>query len=95
VLPRLAADMRRGEGVSAGLLFQQQKQTASLVPHTGADAFEAAATLGPEAASVLGGPLVAGEYQPHPHLHPPGGQQQQLPVATPDAIVTPSQQQLL
>jgi hypothetical protein len=43
---------------------------------------------------------VAGEYQPHSHVHPPGGQQQQqqqqqLPVATPDAIVTPSQQQLL
>lgn len=55
------------ELVSAGALFQDKKQTASLVPQTGSDAFAAAAAAGPSVATVLGGPLVAGEYQPHHH----------------------------
>ena len=54
------------ELASSGLLFSQQKQTASLAPKTGS-AFDAAAAAGPHAASVLGGPLLAGAYQPHAH----------------------------
>lgn len=54
------------ELASAGLLFSQQQQTAGLAPKTGS-AFDAAAAAGPHAASVLGGPLLAGEYQPHSH----------------------------
>lgn len=54
------------ELASSGLLFSQQKQTASLAPKTGS-AFDAAAVAGPHAASVLGGPLLAGAYQPHAH----------------------------
>lgn len=56
------------ELASAGLMFSQQKQTASLAPRTDS-AFDAAAAAGPLAASVLGGPLLAGQYQPHAH-HP-------------------------
>lgn len=66
VLPRLAATLRPDELASSGLLFSQQKQTASLAPKTGS-AFDAAAVAGPHAASVLGGPLLAGAYQPHAH----------------------------
>lgn len=103
------------ELASAGLLFTQQKQTASLAPQTGS-AFDAAAAAGPHVASVLGGPLLAGNYQPHSH-HPgaqtlaaaaTGGAQgapvlgqpgssgsSGLPIATPDKIVSPSQQVLM
>ena len=94
---------------SAGLLFHAQKQTASLAPQTGS-AFDAAAAAGPDAASVLGGPLLAGEYQPHSHhAAAPGGMPSTpalglpggggggggLPTATPDKIVSPSQQLLM
>ncbi|PSC69944.1 hypothetical protein C2E20_6580 [Micractinium conductrix] len=72
VLPRLAADVTQEELVSTGLLLQQQQITASLVPEIGDDAFAAAGRVGPEGASVLGGPLIAGSWQPHRH-HPGAG----------------------
>ena len=91
--------------MSAGLLFQQQKQTAPLMPHTGSEAFTAAAAVGPDAASVLGGPLLAGQYQQHSHLHPhgqpasPGGAASPImssqPINIPEKTTSPSQQQQL
>lgn len=67
VLPRLAADLTPEELVSSALLFHQHKQTASLAPQIGSDAFAAAARAGPDAATVLGAPMLAGSYQAHTH----------------------------
>ncbi|KAL4428339.1 hypothetical protein ABPG75_002428 [Micractinium tetrahymenae] len=99
VLPRLAADLTPEELVSSALLFQQHKQTASLVPQTGSEAFAAAARAGPEAATVLGAPLVAGSCQVHTHAHAHGGpeqrqqQQQQVAKAAPRPADVPMEQE--
>ena len=66
-LPSYWAPCTQAELVSGGLEFQRCKKAASLVPHLGSPAFEAAAAVGPDAASVLGGPLLAGEWQQHSH----------------------------
>ncbi len=67
--------------MSSALLFQQHKQTASLVPQTGDDAFAAAARAGPDVASVLGGPIMAGSYQAHAHAHAHGSHKQRQQAA--------------
>ncbi|KAL4420250.1 hypothetical protein ABPG77_003429 [Micractinium sp. CCAP 211/92] len=92
VLPRLAADMAPEELVSSALLFQQHKQTASLVPQTGDDAFAAAARAGPDVATVLGGPIMAGSYQAHTHAHAHGShkqRQQAVAAAAPSKAAAP------
>lgn len=63
--------------MSAALLFSQHEQTAGLVPQTGSEAFAAAARAGPDVASVLGNPILAGSYQAHTHAHTHGRREQQ------------------
>lgn len=58
---------KQEELAASGLRFSASKQAAPLAPQTGDAAFAAAAAVGPHAASVLGGPIVAGAYQQHHH----------------------------